>query len=104
MSEYLTAVRIGSIQNRYPLMRLRNAIAHEEVPIGLVDGQELQAKRGTERQSLHDRERLAGAGDRRRERQEQLVHEPLREQRGVQVRAALAEERADPLGPQLAQA
>src|SRR4051794_35162496 len=104
ISEYLTAVRIGSIPIRYPLTRLRNAIAQEQVAAGLVRGQELQVDRREQRVALDDREALARPGDRGRDRQEQLIYEALAEQRGVQMRAALAQQRADSLGAQLAQA
>src|SRR3954453_15311031 len=101
MSEYLTAVRIGSIQNRYPHSRLRNAIAQEEVAVGLVDRDELQFDRLRKRESLHDRQALPRARDLWGDRQEQLVHEPLLEQCGVQMWAPLAEQRPHALRAQI---
>src|SRR3954462_11788237 len=70
MSEYLTAVRIGSIRLPYPLIGLRNAIPHEEVAVGLVRRQEGQTYGFGERVTLDDGEALARPGDGRSDRQE----------------------------------
>src|SRR4051794_9271067 len=104
MSEYLTAVRIGSITIRYPRSRLRNAIAQEQMSSGFVNRHEVQSQGSRQRLPLHDRETLACPGYGRGDRQEQLVDKALREERAVQVRTALTQQRPHPFRPQTCQA
>src|SRR3954470_22219529 len=71
-----------------------HAVAAEEVAARLVQGDELEVDRRVELLAAEDRERVAAAGELRRVDEVQLVDEAGGQQRRVEVRAALADERA----------
>src|SRR4051812_5933219 len=75
------------------LQRTLQDVPAEQVPAVLEQPHELAVERLVERIAGEDGERRP-AGELRRERQEQLVDQPLAHERLVQARPALAEDRA----------
>src|SRR4051794_12494106 len=76
------------------LQRTLQAIAPEQMPFVLEQPHELAGNWLVDRVAGEDRERRP-ARQLRREREEQLVHQPLAHERLVQARAALAQDRAN---------